>query len=105
MTHGTGSKWVGVLTTFAFAAALTATAEAQRSASVSLEVEGMHCGSCAERLEDVLGRLDGVISADVTFDQRRAVVRYDARRVDVPGIIRAVEDAGFSARREAPRAR
>jgi len=71
-------------------------------ASVTLAVEGMHCGSCAERIEDVLGRLDGVVSADVTFDQRRAVVRYDSRRVDVARIIRAIEDAGFSARLEGP---
>ncbi len=90
---------------FALVASLAATGMAQAPASVVLDVEGMHCGSCAERLEDVLGRLDGVISAEVTFDQRRATIRYDARRVDVPRIIRAVEDAGFTARREPPGAR
>lgn len=65
--------------------------------SVELRVEGMHCGACAERLEDVLGRLDGVVSAEVDYDAGRASITFVPARVSVARIIGAIEDAGFRA--------
>ena len=80
------------------AAAGTATAQA-RTERLTLRVEGMHCGACAERIEDSVGRLEGVVSAAVDFEQTRAIVVYDPRRISPARIIDAIEDAGFRARR------
>jgi len=80
--------------------AATAGAQAPRTERLTLRVEGMHCGSCAERIEDTVGELEGVVSADVDFEQTRAIVVYDPRRISPSRIIAAIEDAGFSARRE-----
>jgi len=82
------------------AAAATAGAQATRTERLTLRVEGMHCGSCAERIEDTVGDLEGVVSATVDFEQTRAVVVYEPRRISPARIISAIEDAGFSARRE-----
>ena len=65
--------------------------------TLALRVEGMHCGACAERLEDVLGRLDGVVSAEVDYDEGRATIAFVPARVTVARILAAVEDAGFRA--------
>lgn len=81
-------------------AAATAGAQATRTEQLTLRVEGMQCGSCAERIEDSVGELEGVVSAAVDFEQTRAVVVYDPRRISPARIIAAIEDAGFSARRE-----
>lgn len=75
-----------------------ASAQDRQSARVTLRIEGMHCGACAERLEDILGRIAGVISAEVDFEQTRALVVYQASRVTVARIVSAVEEAGFRAR-------
>ena len=92
----------GLAVALALGAVATTTSQsaAQESthARVVLHVEGMHCGSCATRLQDVLARIDGVIAASVSFDETRAVVRYDARRVTLARLVRAAEDAGFRAR-------
>lgn len=73
-------------------------AQERENARVTLWIEGMHCGACAERIEDVLGRLPGVISADVDFEQTRALVVYQPGRVTVARVVSAVEEAGFRAR-------
>lgn len=84
---------------FALTASLQSAVHAQEhaTAQTTLDVEGMHCGACAERIEDVLGRLRGVVSADVDYDQTRAVVVYQPNRITPARIIAAIEDAGFSA--------
>lgn len=75
-----------------------AAAQDRGTARVTLDVEGMRCGACARRIEDVVGDLRGVVSADVDFDQTRASVVYQPNRVTVAQIIRAIEGAGFQAR-------
>lgn len=89
---------LAVFAVLASAAVSTADAQASRTERLTLRLEGMHCGACAERIEDTVGRLEGVVSADVDFEQTRAVVVYDPRRISPSRIIAAIEDAGFRAR-------
>ena len=49
-----------------------------------LAVEGMHCASCAVRIERVLSRQPGVAEASVNFATHRASMAYDAGAVSVP---------------------
>ena len=67
-----------------------------------LAVEGMHCASCAVRVERVLSRQPGVAEASVNFATHRATVAYDADAVSLPELEGAVERIGY--RLEAPRA-
>lgn len=97
-----GAARFGRVLLFSYAALATApsrsAAQESTHAQVVLHVEGMHCGACASRLQGILERVDGVIAARVSYDETRAVVRYDARRVTTARLLRAVEDAGFRAR-------
>jgi P-type Cu+ transporter len=61
---------------------------------VDLALEGMTCAACATRIERKLNKLDGV-SASVNYATEKAAVRYDAGRVAVADIVRAVEAAGY----------
>jgi copper chaperone CopZ len=61
----------------------------------TLEVQGMDCGGCAQRLRTALGRLDGVLAADPDHRAGRVTVRFDPGRVSADAITRRVGEAGF----------
>jgi Cu+-exporting ATPase len=62
---------------------------------VRLRIDGMHCASCAARVERSLNRVDGV-SASVNYLTEQATVRF-RREVDVEQLVGAVESAGYDA--------
>jgi copper chaperone CopZ len=66
---------------------------------VALHVEGMTCGGCAISTRVVLKRLDGVRTAEVSYEDRRALVTYDRSRVTPQQMIAALkEKLGYTAR-------
>ncbi|HEX7275880.1 MAG TPA: HAD-IC family P-type ATPase, partial [Acidimicrobiales bacterium] len=62
---------------------------------IELDVTGMTCGSCAARVERVLGRQDGVAQAGVNFATGRASVDFDPATVDVERLTEAVAHIGY----------
>ncbi len=68
------------------------TAAAQK---VVLNVHNMTCGGCALTTQKSLTRLDGVISAEVTFEPPQAVVVYDADKLSVADLTKATKNAGY----------
>ena len=62
---------------------------------LELEISGMTCASCANRIERKLNKLDGV-EATVNYATEKAKVR--AEQLDVDALIAAVEAAGYTAR-------
>ena len=71
-------------------------AVAERAGQVQLKLEGMTCASCAARIERKLNKLEGV-EATVNYATDEATVSYDAARVTLGDLIRAVEAAGYGA--------
>ena len=64
---------------------------------VKLNIEGMRCTGCSTRLEKVLNNVDGVESAKVSLEEKKANIKYDETQVSEKELIEAVEDAGFKA--------
>jgi Cu+-exporting ATPase len=62
---------------------------------VRLQIEGMHCASCAARVERGLNGVDGV-SASVNYLTEQATVRCPPQ-VEVEQLVDAVESAGYAA--------
>jgi copper-transporting P-type ATPase V len=60
-----------------------------------LDVSGMTCGSCAARVERVLGRQPGVEEARVNFATGRASVDFDPATVRVDDLAAAVDRIGY----------
>lgn len=60
----------------------------------SFKVDGMHCDGCAAGVKDKLTSTKGVSSANVSFEDSRAVVKAD---ISPSEIIKIVEKAGYSA--------
>ncbi len=63
---------------------------------VRLQIDGMHCASCAARVERGLNRLEGA-SASVNYLTEQATVRCPPG-VEVEDLVGAVEAAGYVAR-------
>lgn len=74
----------------AAAAAPTATTESV------IAVEGMVCGGCEGAIEQALGKVDGVASADASHTDKRVVVRYDAARVTPQQLEKVITDLGYT---------
>ena len=62
---------------------------------VRLRIDGMHCASCAARVEHGLNRVEGV-SASVNYLTEQATVRCPPD-VEVERLVGAVESAGYTA--------
>ena len=65
---------------------------------VKIAIEGMHCTSCAQGIKAMLKRTPGVISAEVSFEQREATVEYDAEHTTPAKIVEAINNLGYKAK-------
>ncbi len=74
------------------------------SATATLVIDGMQCGSCVATIEQALRRTRGVIAANVNLATERAAVTYQPGLVDLAGLKRAVEGAGYHLVEPAPEA-
>lgn len=61
----------------------------------NLKIEGMHCTGCSTRLEKVLNNLEGVETAKVSLEEKKATIKYDETKINIENIKEAIEDAGF----------
>lgn len=62
---------------------------------IKLNIEGMHCTGCSNRLEKVLNNTDGVEKATVSFEEKQAIITYNENQIDIEQIKQAIKDAGF----------
>ena len=62
---------------------------------VELEISGMTCASCANRIERKLNKLDGV-TATVNYATEKARVEFP-ESLDPTDLVRTVEQAGYAA--------
>jgi copper chaperone len=65
--------------------------------TTTLDVQGMSCGACVGHVTRALQGLDGVQSAQVSLQDKQAVVTYDSAKVQVAQMAEAVADEGYEA--------
>ncbi|MHB9001992.1 MAG: cation transporter, partial [Thermoanaerobaculia bacterium] len=58
----------------------------------TLHIEGMTCGACATAVKQVLKKVDGVTGARVSYEEKSALVTYDAAKVTPEKIARAITE-------------
>lgn len=64
---------------------------------LGLGITGMHCASCASKIENALKALPGIREAGVNFATREASVAFDPAQASAPQMIRAIEKLGYQA--------
>jgi Cu+-exporting ATPase len=65
------------------------------SSEIELLIDGASCGSCVNKIESALKKVSGVNRAEMNFAQRTVTVAGTVEQLD---LIRAVENAGYSAK-------
>lgn len=65
--------------------------------SVDLQLNGMTCAACANRIEKGLNKLPGVTKATVNFALETAHVEYSPAAVSVSDMVQKVEKLGYQA--------
>ena len=63
--------------------------------SKMLNVKGMTCAACAQRIEKIVGKLPGVQQASVNLASEKLYVEYDASMVQLSAIQNAVAKIGY----------
>ncbi|WP_407643467.1 heavy metal translocating P-type ATPase [Cohnella endophytica] len=64
----------------------------------SLQITGMTCAACANRIEKGLNKLEGVSQATVNLALETAQVHFRSDSVSVPDLIKKVEQLGYHAK-------
>jgi len=71
-------------------------------AQVVLRIDGMDCVMCAAGLQNSLRTVPGVHRAEVSFQDKRAVVEYDPAVVDAARFEKLIANSGFKVAAPAP---
>lgn len=64
---------------------------------VDLEVTGMTCAACSNRIEKVLNRSDGVDEANVNLTTENATIIYNPNSTSVETLIKKIQKLGYDA--------
>jgi len=62
---------------------------------VTLMLDGMHCGHCAEAIANGLKKVKGVKSAEVVYTTGKGKVVYDPDVVRVEDLVKTVTGLGY----------
>ncbi|MDF2719628.1 MAG: copper-translocating P-type ATPase, partial [Paenibacillus sp.] len=71
------------------------TMESAKTEQTTLQITGMTCAACANRIEKGLNKLEGVSQANVNFTIEQASVSFDPSKVDIERLERRIEDLGY----------
>ncbi len=82
-----------------FVSLTAATEPSGETAQITLAVDGMTCVTCVPRLKIGLNRTGAVHEVDASIEEETVVITYDPKKIDVDGLIKAIESVGFSANR------
>jgi len=67
----------------------------EKSESITLGIQGMHCASCALKIEKNLSKLKGIKRANVNFAAEKANIEYDPVLVGLPDVEREISGLGY----------
>lgn len=66
--------------------------------TVTLQVDNMTCSSCPYIITKTLERVNGVIAVDISFEDRRAVVKFHDDATSVDELTATTAEVGFPSR-------
>jgi copper chaperone CopZ len=64
---------------------------------VEFTISGMTCASCEEHVNHEVNKLTGIISANASYENGKAVVEYDNSKTNSTEIRKAINTTGYSA--------
>jgi copper chaperone len=92
-----GAGVAGIVATGHHAAGISARASTVQAKTVRIPVEGMICTVCAGNVKKVLKAVPGVQDAEISLEQREAVVHYSDGKVSPQQLVSAINRLGYKA--------
>ena len=74
--------------------------ETAQLVETTINIGGMHCDMCVSSVGKGINELDGIESVEVSLNDSNAVVKYDAQKVELAQIEKAIEKRGYSIKGE-----
>ncbi len=71
------------------------------SAVLKVKIPSMDCAACALGIQSTLRKQPGVVTAQVSYDTKEAVVQYDTTKLSPEQIVATIDETGFKAERAA----
>jgi Cu+-exporting ATPase len=62
----------------------------------NLKIEGMHCASCSNIIENKLGKLDGVEKLSINFATEKALIKFDSEKTSIEKMNQEIGKLGYS---------
>lgn len=62
---------------------------------IDLKIEGMHCGSCSIGIQMLVSQMEGVKSAEVSYEGKKGTFEFDEAKVSKDAIIKSIEELGY----------
>lgn len=84
-------KEIALLSLFSLSS-LSAMAKPQ---TVTLEIPGMNCVTCPFTVKKALEKVEGVSKAEVTFENKLAIVTFEDEKTTVKALTDATTNAGY----------
>lgn len=72
--------------------------ENQANKSVIIEVEGMTCAGCEPHINETLKKLNGVVSAEASYEKKNVKVVYNSKQISLEQIKKAIDEIGYKAK-------
>ena len=91
-------KTILAVTILALAAVVVPAADEPASTKTVLEIDGMVCGACADKVKAKLDETEGVLEYEVSPKEGEAEIAYDPDKTSPEQIAAAVSETGFKAR-------
>lgn len=65
--------------------------------TLTLHIDGMTCGGCVKSVTRILTGIDGVAKAEVSLENKNAVIEFDPAKTNPEALIEAIEEGGYDA--------
>lgn len=69
--------------------------EKQKKRKCYIEIQGMSCSSCVDKIENKLNKTDGIISSHIGLITARAEIEFDPELITPDSIVTIVDDMGY----------
>ena len=64
---------------------------------ISLNIGGMHCGACAVGIQMLVSQMEGVSSAEVSYEGKQGTFEYDPAKTSKDAIVKSIAELGYTA--------
>lgn len=80
---------------FIFALMLTGLSALAAPQNIVLNLPTMNCPMCPITVKKALNKIDGVVSVEINYQKKEAVITFDDKKTCIASLIDATTNAGF----------